>query len=197
MILVLDNYDSFVHTIAGYLRELGAEVEVARSDAHSVNAVRAMRPEGIILSPGPRTPREAGNSVPIVRAMSESTPVLGICLGHQAIGEAFGASVVRAAVPVHGRASPIYHRGQGILAGLPAPFSAARYHSLAVSPDGLPAELEVAAWTEEGDIMALRHRELPAWGVQFHPESILTEGGHLLLSNFLQLCGRGSRRIPA
>jgi anthranilate synthase/aminodeoxychorismate synthase-like glutamine amidotransferase len=197
MILILDNYDSFVHTVARYLRELGAEVEVVRSDVRTVEEVRERSPEGIVLSPGPRTPAEAGLSVPVVRAMAATTPILGICLGHQVVGEAFGAGIVRAPSPVHGRSSPIHHRGEGILAGLPSPFAAARYHSLVVSPERLPPGLEVTAWTEEGDVMALRHRTLPVWGVQFHPESILTEGGHLLLANFLRLCGRAPAPVPA
>lgn len=196
MILILDNYDSFVHTIARYLRELGAEVEVVRSDLIGPNEVRSLRPSGILISPGPRTPSEAGNSLDIVRAMAPSTPILGICLGHQVVGQAFGASVVRAVEPMHGRASSIRHDGQGILAGLPSPFPAARYHSLVVSEEVFPAELEVTARAESGDVMALRHRRLPTWGVQFHPESILTEGGYVLIGNFLRLCGCRPLPVP-
>lgn len=197
LILVLDNYDSFVHNVARYIRELGTAVEVVRSDALSVEEVRMREPDGIVLSPGPRTPAEAGLSVPVVQAVAGSIPVLGICLGHQAVAEAFGAKVVRSAEPMHGRSSPIHHRGEGILSGLPLPFRAGRYHSLVVSPVGFPVELEITAWSGSGDIMALRHRRHPVWGVQFHPESILTEGGYDLLSNFLGLCGRISGRISA
>lgn len=196
MILILDNYDSFVHNIARYLRELGATVEVVRSDSLTVEAVAARGAEGLVLSPGPCRPAEAGISLPVIRALAPRVPILGICLGHQAVGEAFGAEIVRSAHPVHGRSSPIHHRGGGILAGLPSPFEGARYHSLEVSRHGIPGDLEVVAWSR-GEVMALRHRRYSTWGIQFHPESILTEGGHHLLSNFLRLCGRLPSRISA
>jgi anthranilate synthase/aminodeoxychorismate synthase-like glutamine amidotransferase len=187
MILVLDNYDSFVHNVARYLRELGREVEVHRSDALAVEAILERGPSHVVLSPGPCTPSEAGVSIALVRALAGRIPVLGICLGHQAVAQAYGAAIVPSPSPTHGRASLVQHDGEGILAGLPAPFRAGRYHSLSVGREGLPGALEVKGWTEDGEVMAIRHREHPVWGVQFHPESILTEGGHHLLSNFLRL----------
>lgn len=198
MILVLDNYDSFVHNIARQLRQLGADVEVIRSDALTAEEIVARAPEGVVISPGPRTPEEAGSSVAVIRALAATTPILGICLGHQAVGAAFGARIERAVVPMHGRSSPVLHEGAGILCGLPTPFSGGRYHSLVVAREALPAELEVVAWTEEGDIMAIRHTRFPTWGVQFHPESILAEGGDHIMSHFLDLCsGRGASSRPA
>jgi len=195
-ILVLDNYDSFVHNVARYLREVvpgraGAapEVRVVRSDAVSVADVLRSPPSHLVISPGPCTPDEAGVSVELVQALRGRVPVLGICLGHQAVARAFGARVVRASTPVHGRASRVHHAGVGILEGLPSPFEAARYHSLVVAPDSLPDELEVVARDDEGAIMALRHRRWPMWGVQFHPESILTGPGHRILAAFLTLAG--------
>jgi anthranilate synthase/aminodeoxychorismate synthase-like glutamine amidotransferase len=190
-VLVLDNYDSFVHNVARYLRELGADVEVGRNDAFTVEEVGATAPTHLVLSPGPCTPDEAGISVELVRAMGGSIPTLGICLGHQAVARAYGARLVPSPAPTHGRATPIRHGGDGILRGLPDPFSGGRYHSLSVDRDGLPEVLEVTAWTEEGEVMAIRHREHPVWGIQFHPESILTEGGHRLLGAFLEM-GSGS-----
>lgn len=187
MILVLDNYDSFVHNVARYLRELGARVEVRRSDALSVPDLLALGPSHLVISPGPCTPAEAGISEDAVRVLGDRIPVLGICLGHLAVARAYGGGVGPSPSPTHGRASSVLHDGSGILEGLPSPFPGARYHSLSVRRAGLPEELEVTAWTEEGEIMGIRHRTLPVWGVQFHPESVLTEGGHRLLANFLAL----------
>ncbi len=187
MILLLDNYDSFVHNVARALRELGAAVEVVRSDRVTVEEALEHPPSGLVISPGPRTPLEAGVSVELVRALSGRIPVLGICLGHQAIARAYGASVVRSAFPTHGRASAIHHEGEGLFHGVPSPFPAGRYHSLTVERSTLPNELEPAAWTAEGEVMAIRHREHPVWGVQFHPESVLTPSGDVLLGNFLSL----------
>jgi len=186
-VLVLDNYDSFVHNVARYLRELGREVEVLRNDALSVDGILERAPSHVVLSPGPCTPDEAGVSVALVRELRGRIPLLGICLGHQAVARAYGGRLTRSPSPTHGRASPVHHRGEGILAGLPNPFSGGRYHSLSVDPEGLPPELEVTAWTEAGEVMAIRHRRHPVWGVQFHPESVLTEGGHRLLGAFLAL----------
>jgi anthranilate synthase component II len=184
-VLLIDNYDSFTYNLFQYLSELGATVDVRRNDALSVADAAAIRPDRIVVSPGPCTPGEAGISVAIVRELGPSIPTLGVCLGHQAIGAAFGGAVVRAPQIMHGKLSAIHHEGQGVFAGLPAPFTATRYHSLIVRRDDLPAELEVTAWTEDGLIMGLRHREHPIQGVQFHPESILTEGGKGLLRTFL------------
>lgn len=186
MILVLDNYDSFVYNVARYLREAGGEpVQVVRNDRITVSRVLELNPSHLILSPGPCTPSRAGISVEVVRRLSGRIPILGICLGHQAVAEAFGGRTVPAPTPLHGRARPVHHRGAGILQGLPRPFQAGRYHSLVVEPDSLPGELEVIARDEEGTIMALQHRDLPIWGVQFHPESILTPEGHDIIRNFL------------
>lgn len=189
-VLVLDNYDSFVHNVARYLRELGRTVEVHRSDALTTGEIIARAPDHVVLSPGPCTPAEAGVSVGLVQALAGQIPVLGICLGHQAVAQAYGGRIVRSAHPIHGRASAVHHGGTGILAGLPSPFLAGRYHSLTVDAGSLPDELEVTAWSEDGEVMALRHREHPVWGVQFHPESVLTEGGHRLLRGFLELAPR-------
>ncbi len=186
MILLIDNYDSFVHNLARYVRELGGETEVVRNDAVTPEQIRALAPTHIIISPGPRTPREAGVSNAVVREFGD-TPILGVCLGHQCIGATLGGEVVRAERPMHGKASDVYHTGVGIFAGLPTPFRAARYHSLVVPRATLPAELEVVAVTEQDEVMAFRHRTHPTWGVQFHPESVLTEHGYALLRNFLQL----------
>ncbi len=188
MILVLDNRDSFVHNVARYLRRGGGgEVRVVRSDTLSVEEALGFAPDAVVISPGPCTPTEAGISVEVVRRLPIATPVLGICLGHQVVAAAFGGEVTRSRSPLHGGATPVFHRGEGILAGLPSPFPAGRYHSLAVSEAGLPDGLVAEGWTAEGEIMALRHRERPIWGVQFHPESILTEGGERIFANFLAL----------
>ena len=185
MIVVIDNRDSFVHNLARYVRELGWETEVLRCDAVSVDEVAERRPSHIVISPGPCTPNEAGISVPLVRRLGPTIPVLGVCLGHQCIGQAFGGQIVRARRPMHGKASPIAHDGEGPFAGLPHPLRATRYHSLVVEARDLPEELVITAWSEEGEIMALRHHEHPIVGLQFHPESVLTEHGHALLRGFL------------
>ena len=191
MILVLDNYDSFTWNLVQYLGELGAEPVVKRNDELSVEEIEALAPERIVISPGPCTPAEAGVSVEVVRRLGPSTPVLGVCLGHQSIGAAYGGQVVRAERVMHGKTSPVRHSGEGIFRGLPSPLQVARYHSLVIEPSTLPAELEVLATTDEpgheSEIQAVRHREHPVWGVQFHPESIASEHGHELLRNFLRL----------
>ena len=187
-ILVVDNYDSFVWTIAGYLAQLGAECDVLRNDA--VGTQDAAGYDGVLLSPGPGTPAEAGISPDMVRwCAGEAKPMLGVCLGHQALGEVFGGTVTHAPELMHGKTSLVRHDGEGVLEGLPSPFTATRYHSLAVLADTVPAELEVTGTTGSGVVMALQHRELPLYGVQFHPESVLTEGGHRLLANWLAVCG--------
>ena len=191
MVFVLDNYDSFTYNLVQYLGELGAEVEVHRNDELTVEQVEALKPERILLSPGPCTPSEAGILVPLIRHMAGKTPIFGVCLGHQAIGEAFGGEVVRASHLMHGKTSPVEHDGKGIFAGLESPLTCTRYHSLIVAEESLPAELMVTARTPEAGggsvIMGLRHRTLPIEGVQFHPESVLTEGGHQMVRNFLQM----------
>jgi len=188
MILMIDNYDSFTYNLVQYLGELGAKVTTVRNDAVSVDDIIHMAPEGIVISPGPCTPNEAGISLEVVRGLGHRIPILGVCLGHQCIGQAFGGEVVRAQRIMHGKTSMIYHRSQGVFAGLPQPFEATRYHSLVVDRDSVPESLAVMAWTEyQGDheIMGLKHRTYPIEGVQFHPESILTRCGHDLLRNFL------------
>jgi anthranilate synthase/aminodeoxychorismate synthase-like glutamine amidotransferase len=185
VIVLIDNYDSFVHNLARYVRELGWETEVVRCDAVGVEDVAAMEPSHIIVSPGPCTPDEAGVSVELVRRLGPRVPLLGVCLGHQCIGRAFGGRVVRARRPMHGKASWIDHDGQGLFAGMPDPLRATRYHSLVVESESLPPELVVTARSAEGEIMALRHRDHPIAGVQFHPESVLTDRGHDLLRGFL------------
>jgi anthranilate synthase/aminodeoxychorismate synthase-like glutamine amidotransferase len=191
MVFVLDNYDSFTYNLVQYLGELGAEVEVRRNDELTVEEVGALKPERILLSPGPCTPSEAGILVPLIRHMAGKAPILGVCLGHQAIGEAFGGRVVRARQLMHGKTSPVEHDGKGIFAGLATPLTCTRYHSLIVEEKSLPAELMVTARTTAKDgssvIMGLRHRSLPIEGVQFHPESVLTEGGHRMIRNFLEM----------
>lgn len=196
MVFVLDNYDSFTYNLVQYLGELGAEVVVRRNDELTVEEVEALHPDRILLSPGPCTPAEAGILVPLIRhiaSMPKSTPILGVCLGHQAIGEAFGGNVVRAKNLMHGKTSKVDHDGKGVFAGLPTPLTCTRYHSLIVDEPSLPSELEVTARTPElhGEtgsvIMGLRHRHLPIEGVQFHPESVLTEGGHQMIKNFLAM----------
>jgi anthranilate synthase component 2 len=185
MVLMIDNYDSFTYNLVQYLGELGVEVAVVRNDEVSLDDVERMRPEKIVISPGPCTPNEAGISLETIRRLGGKVPILGVCLGHQAIGQAFGGKVVHAKTLMHGKTSPIHHTGAGVFRGLPSPFTATRYHSLAVERAGLPDCLEVTAWTEDGEIMGLRHRSLAVEGVQFHPESILTEHGHAMLKNFL------------
>ena len=189
MILVIDNYDSFTYNLVHYLNELGAETAVARNDALSVDEALGMKPEAILLSPGPCTPNEAGICLDLIERLPQTLPLFGVCLGHQAIGQAFGGDVVRAKTLMHGKTSPIHHNDDGVFKGLPNPFTATRYHSLAVSRSSLSNVLEVTAWTEDGEIMGLRHMDRPIFGVQFHPESIATEGGHDLLGNFLDLAG--------
>jgi anthranilate synthase component II len=185
MVLMIDNYDSFTYNLVQYLGELGAAVTVVRNDEASVDDVARLRPERIVISPGPCTPNEAGISLATIERLGGRIPLLGVCLGHQAIGQAFGGKVVHAKTLMHGKTSPIHHVGAGVFRGLPSPFVATRYHSLAVARDSLPDCLEVTAWTEDGEIMGLRHKTLAVEGVQFHPESILTEHGHALLKNFL------------
>jgi anthranilate synthase component II len=191
MLLVLDNYDSFTYNLVQYAGELGASPVVYRNDALSVEAALELRPRAIVVSPGPGTPREAGISVPLIRAAAGRVPVFGVCLGHQAIGEAFGGKVIRAERLMHGKTTPVAHSGHPLFRGIPVPFDAMRYHSLVVSPDGLPAQLEVTAWSADRDagseIMALCHRSLPVYGVQFHPESVGTGPGKRMLANFLEL----------
>jgi anthranilate synthase component 2 len=188
MIAVIDNYDSFTYNLVQYLGTLGAEVEVYRNDAVTVDALVARPLEGLVVSPGPGRPDEAGISEPAIRALSGRVPVLGVCLGHQALGEAYGGRVVRAARLMHGKTSPILHRGRGLFAGLDNPFEATRYHSLIVERETLPDTLELVAWTPDGEIMGLKHRDHETWGVQFHPESVLTTSGLKLIENFLVLC---------
>ena len=189
-VLVVDNFDSFVYNLVQYLGQLGVRCVVRRNDAVDVDELTDLDVAGVLLSPGPGTPADAGVTVPMVRAAAAAgTPVLGVCLGHQAIGAAFGAEIVRAPELLHGKTSQVVHGGAGVLAGLPSPFTATRYHSLAVVDGTVPEELVVNGRTEGGVVMALRHRELPLHGVQFHPESVLTEGGHRLLANWLAVCG--------
>ncbi len=193
MILVVDNYDSFTYNLVQLLAGAGAAPVVVRNDAESVDAMLARRPDGILLSPGPGRPEEAGVCLPLL-ARRPRLPLFGVCLGHQALGAAFGAEVGRAPVLMHGKTSEVRHDGQGLFAGLPNPFTATRYHSLEVRAATIPPELEAVAWSEDGIVMALRHRELPYWGVQFHPESVLTVAGPRLVSNFLALCAAWKER---
>ena len=187
MLLVLDNYDSFTYNLVQYFGELGAELIVRRNDEITVQEIAALKPEKICISPGPCTPREAGISNDVIRTFGQATPILGVCLGHQCIGDVFGGEVVRADRLMHGKTSPILHDGKGVFAGLPSPFEATRYHSLIVRRDSVPEVLEITAETAEKEIMGLRHREYPVHGVQFHPESILTPEGKQLLKNFLEM----------
>ncbi|GHE40947.1 anthranilate synthase component II [Vulcaniibacterium thermophilum] len=198
MILMIDNYDSFTFNLVQYLQALGAEVRVERNDALTVEQIEKLAPERIVISPGPCTPNEAGVSVAVVERLGARIPILGVCLGHQSIGQAYGGRVVRAASIMHGKTSRIRHTGRGVFAGLPDGYEATRYHSLVVERESLPECLEITAWTEHADgsfeaIMGFRHREHPVEGVQFHPESILTEHGHALLRNFLESGGTGNR----
>jgi anthranilate synthase/aminodeoxychorismate synthase-like glutamine amidotransferase len=187
MLLMIDNYDSFTYNLVQYFGELGEEIEVFRNDKITVDEIRRMKPDRIVISPGPCTPKEAGVSIPLIQALAGTVPILGVCLGHQSIGAAFGGDVVRAARLMHGKTSMIHHDGKTIFSGLPNPFEATRYHSLIVKTETLPASLEISAETKEGEIMGLRHREFVLEGVQFHPESILTTAGKQLLANFLAL----------
>ncbi len=191
MLLMIDNYDSFTFNLVQYLQMLGAEVQVVRNDAMRVEQIAALKPSHIVVSPGPKTPNEAGVSLEVIRQLGPTIPLFGVCLGHQSIGQVYGGDVIRAGNIMHGKTSPIRHEGKGVFAGLPDRYEATRYHSLVVDKNTLPAELEVTAWTENADgsmeeIMGLRHRQHPVEGVQFHPESILTQHGHALLKNFLE-----------
>jgi anthranilate synthase component 2 len=185
LLLLIDNYDSFTYNLVQYLGELGADVHVHRNDVLTLEQIAAWEPEQIVISPGPCTPGEAGISVPLIRRFAGTVPILGVCLGHQAIGQAFGGNIVRAARVMHGKVSPVAHDGRGVFTGLPSPLTATRYHSLAIERASMPACLEVTATSDDGEVMGVRHREWPVEGVQFHPEAILTEHGHALLRNFL------------
>ena len=186
MILLIDNYDSFTYNLYQYLAELGAEVSVVRNDKISLEEIEEMKPEKIVISPGPCTPDKAGISNDVVKHLGQTTPMLGVCLGHQCVGNSYGGIVGNAGEIMHGKTSPVHHDGKGVFRGLPNPFNAVRYHSLAIFRENLPQELEVTAWTENGLIMGVRHKEHPVEGIQFHPESIMTENGKELLSNFLK-----------
>jgi anthranilate synthase component 2 len=186
MLLMIDNYDSFTYNLVQYFGELGEDVRVFRNDAITLKEIAAMKPDRLVVSPGPCSPKEAGISVAAIREFAGKLPILGVCLGHQSIGFAFGGEIVHAQKPMHGKISPVHHQGVGVFAGLPNPFNATRYHSLAIRRETLPACLEVTAWTDDGEIMGVRHRELAIQGVQFHPESIMTEHGHAMLKNFLE-----------
>jgi len=189
MILVIDNYDSFTYNLVHYLNELGAETLVHRNDAISVEQALGLKPKGVLLSPGPCTPNEAGICLDLLAAAPEDLPIFGVCLGHQAMGQAFGGKVIRARELMHGKTSPIHHTGKGVFAGLKNPFTATRYHSLCIERETAPEVLEVTAWTDDGEIMGVQHKSRPIHGVQFHPESIATECGHELLANFLDIAG--------
>jgi anthranilate synthase component 2 len=192
-VLVVDNYDSFTFNLVQYLGELGARVEVFRNDAIDVAGIRRRKPRGVLLSPGPCTPDQAGITLEVIRSLAGEVPLLGVCLGHQAIGQAFGGRVVRNARIVHGKASAVRHRGEGLFRGLPSPFAAGRYHSLVVERRTMPRALKVTAWTDEGEVMGIRHRALDVEGVQFHPESILIERGKELLGNWVRRLEKGAR----
>jgi anthranilate synthase component 2 len=185
MLLMIDNYDSFTYNLVQYFGELGEEVRVARNDEITLEEIESLAPARLVISPGPCTPNEAGISLPLIARFAGRIPILGVCLGHQAIGQAFGGRVVHAKALMHGKISRIHHEGRGVFRGLPSPYDATRYHSLAIERSSCPADLEITAWTEDGEIMGVRHRRLAVEGVQFHPESILTEHGHALLRNFL------------
>ena len=190
MLLMIDNYDSFTYNLVQYLGELGEEVVVRRNDEITLDEIEALKPARIVVSPGPCTPNEAGISVPLIERLAGRTPILGVCLGHQSIGQAFGGKIVHARELMHGKTSSIFHDGKGVFRALPNPFTATRYHSLVIERSSLPECLEITAWTEDGEIMGVRHRTLAVEGVQFHPESILTEHGHALLDHFLKDEGR-------
>jgi anthranilate synthase component 2 len=185
MLLMIDNYDSFTYNLVQYFGELGEDVKVVRNDEINLDGVAALKPDHIVISPGPCTPNEAGISVPLIKAMAGKVPILGVCLGHQSIGQAFGGRIVHAKQLMHGKTSPIQHKDVGVFRGLPNPFTATRYHSLVIERETLPDCLEITAWTDDGEIMGVRHKTLAVEGVQFHPESVLTEHGHQLLKNFL------------
>lgn len=185
MLLLIDNYDSFTYNLVQYLGEMHEHIVVRRNDAITLEDIHKMRPSHIVISPGPCSPNEAGISVSTIQRFAERIPILGVCLGHQSVGQAFGGEIVRAARPMHGKMSPIHHDGRGVFEGLPNPFTATRYHSLVIARESLPSCLEVTAWTQEGEIMGIRHKSLQIEGVQFHPESFMTEYGHELLANFL------------
>jgi anthranilate synthase/aminodeoxychorismate synthase-like glutamine amidotransferase len=187
MLLVIDNYDSFTYNLVQYLGELGADMKVFRNDQITLDEIKKLQPDRILISPGPGYPKDAGVSIAVIKEFGGKVPILGVCLGHQAIGEAFGGKVVQAKRFMHGKTSKIFHDGKGVFKGLPNPFEATRYHSLLVEKTSLPASLEISAWTKEDEIMGLRHKELKIEGVQFHPESILTSEGKKLLKNFLQM----------
>ncbi|MFO0903449.1 MAG: aminodeoxychorismate/anthranilate synthase component II [Pirellulales bacterium] len=187
MILLIDNYDSFVHNLARYLRRLGQTTHVVRNDRITLAEIRELAPRAIVLSPGPCSPNEAGISLDVVRAFHSTIPMLGVCLGHQTIAQAFGGRIERASEPMHGRSSPVWHHSAGLFRGLPAPFTVGRYHSLVVAQSPWPAPLQLTAWTADRTVMAFEHRDFPVYGVQFHPESVLTECGFELLTNFLRL----------
>ncbi len=197
MILLLDNYDSFVYNLDRYLQRLGQSTLVLRSDAIGCDGIARLKPSAILISPGPKDPDHAGCSMEAIRRFHGSIPILGVCLGHQAIGQAFGGRIVRAAEPMHGKSSEIEHRSKRLLAGLPSHFKVGRYHSLVIAPDSLPECLEPTAWTADGAIMAVEHRREAVFGVQFHPESILTEHGYIILQNFLQIAGLDPQGAPA
>jgi anthranilate synthase component 2 len=186
MLLMIDNYDSFTYNLVQYLGELGEEVSVFRNDEITLEQIEALHPSRVVISPGPCTPNEAGISVPLIQRFAGKLPILGVCLGHQSIGQAFGGKIVHAGQLMHGKTSGIRHKDAGVFHGLPNPLTATRYHSLVIEKTSLPACLEVTAWADDGEIMGVRHRELPVEGVQFHPESILTDKGHQLLANFLR-----------
>ena len=188
MIAVIDNYDSFTYNLVQYLGTLGAEVHVRRNDQITVQEIAALKPDGLLISPGPGEPRDAGITEDAIRGLAGTMPILGVCLGHQAMGEVFGGNVVRAARLMHGKTSPILHKGRGLFAGLDNPFEATRYHSLIVDRDSLPDVFEVMAWTPENELMGIKHKDHETWGVQFHPESILTTSGLKLIENFLTIC---------
>jgi anthranilate synthase component 2 len=186
MLLMIDNYDSFTYNLVQYLAELGEDVVVHRNDEISVEQIEKLNPDHIVISPGPCTPNEAGVSVPAIKALAGKIPILGVCLGHQSIGQAFGGRIIHAKQLMHGKTSQIHHHGNSVFTGLPSPFTATRYHSLVIERETLPDCLEITAWTDDGEIMGVRHKQLAVHGVQFHPESILTEHGHALLKNFLE-----------
>ena len=195
-ILMIDNYDSFTYNLVQYLGSLGAEVVVKRNDEITLEEVKEIDPEGIVISPGPCTPKEAGISVPLIKKYYKDYPILGVCLGHQSIGYAFGGKIVRAKRLMHGKISQIYHTGEGVFEGIPSPFSAVRYHSLVIERESLPEVLKITAWSEDDEIMGIQHKEYPVFGVQFHPESVLSEHGMDILKNFLKIVERSYERRP-